>query len=283
VITPILPRYAARYAVALATSLLPLAPALAVDLPHVGECVDCHGGHGTFEVNQAEAACRSCHFAGGPASEMEVGSHARSGSTSGIACGTCHDPHEQQPIVGKFLRAKIEYPVSNELVVDFAGGGFDALCLACHGQGPAPTEPFDWGASKHGAAGAELLGPATAPTGFQLLSPYASALRGSYTVACLTCHGPHAGPIPSLVRPVVNVAPVSVGADGKILQKTLCNSCHQENGDRHHTADAAGKVGTVVSDCTSCHPLLWDPVRYTYYFDMNTCTTSSCHGHATFF
>jgi len=118
------------------------------DSPHTIDagvnCTSCHFSHYAYpnpfsEAWCAERLCKSCHVETGKAAPQQ--NHFA--ATDTIYCGTCHNPHSQQPqYPHDFIRTAVSTPHSGDRALTFANGtdfvhgapNYDGVCEICHTQ-----------------------------------------------------------------------------------------------------------------------------------------------------
>jgi predicted CXXCH cytochrome family protein len=189
--------------------------------------------------------CAKCHvdqssLAGGPhdwhraeaAATIEAAaSWPEASAATGDRCLACHRPHgDETHGLNRVPPAKGE-------------PSHEAACIACHP-----------GAARHAAGDMAALHPRLVPADAVSHNvPTFEAERADLrTIACLTCHNPHAGGgTPSLVR---------VPPDQPAAQ--VCSECHKDVAPIALTAHAPDRLlaaGFDAHTCTPCHAVHGDP------------------------
>ncbi len=202
------------------------------------KCVVCHdphmSDHPAFLHKPPGQVCSTCHtqqssVAGGP-HDLSQSASAWPAESRVIAdpCLACHRPHGTED-TGLFRMAGSQ-------------GGADAGCRACH-----PGNLWNVPADK-AAVHPQIASSAAAAT----CLPFGSTANGDPGVmACKTCHDPHAGGGPKLLRV----------AAGKSSQD-LCLNCHA--GAAHvgltgHATASMNKAGFDAVACGPCHTVHAEP------------------------
>ena len=202
-----------------------------------GECLTCHNPHGSANKrilkDAPTALCVSCH------AEFKDQMAARFTHPPAAAgdCASCHEPHGSdaehllpadlgKACLGCHKSAASEFPEDGQHA-PFAAGE----CLSCHRPHASSrehllaTEPSLICRSCH----AEVSGEKTAAV------RHTPAQRGQ----CLSCHGPHGGYPPGLLR--------------RADSRTLCLSCHEEEGRMIVQKDLTLHPPFQKGPCLACH------------------------------
>ena len=93
--------------------------AMAIDAPHTNDCYACHKSHGPSYPTLLGNLCESCHFDGGPATDVVTHSSRTTDDGYGnwdLDCWACHDVHKQQQeywgsIYGKYIKRNLRAPI----------------------------------------------------------------------------------------------------------------------------------------------------------------------------
>jgi DmsE family decaheme c-type cytochrome len=213
-------------------------------------CLSCHAGAQEHAASagekkppsirkgpEANASCLSCH-AGSPKHANWQGSAHQ---LAGVACATCHNPHEQRPGTpeqGSTLRGATETA---------------RKCLECHGSVRAAlhqrsAHPMRDGQmdcaschNPHGSTGEKLIEQGSVN---ELCYSCHQNMRGPFLWEhspvredCLTCHRAHGSNYPQMLQ-------------ARVTQ--LCQSCHQQG--RHQTLPGLpASVWVGNRACLNCH------------------------------
>lgn len=253
-----------------------------------GPCSSCHMFHRYARAAEDSTLdpggkCITCHQQGRCAEERVLGSV----NHQGVSCVGCHDPHmsdhpaflrhapgqvcsschvEQAGVVGgrhDLAVASTAWPAESRAIADpclachrphgnddtglfrMAGslGGADASCRACH-PGNAWNVPGD----------RAMVHPQVGRSG-NLVSclPLNEADGAPPSIACKTCHDPHAGPDSGAMLLRV--------ASGQSAQD-LCVTCHTDMSHlalTGHAATSLAAAGSNSAACAPCHTVHADP------------------------
>lgn len=229
-------------------------------------CLACHDGHASDNTSLLKSSpselCGSCHdtkSAGWRRSHVVPGA-----SASGGDCMSCHDPHSSSGRSGAMLKRTQHAPFE------------ERDCSSCHEDSNIRT-----------VGNKELCGRCHAETVASIESVPVVHAAMADSSSCMTCHSPHVGDTPALLRKTgysvctdchktINLSDSLVhtpakedcaichtphgGSDGSLLVETdamvLCGGCHEDAtkthfhpmGDQTKNPDNKGKIV-----CTSCH------------------------------
>lgn len=214
-------------------------------------CTDCHNPHELrfphYLSARPEDVCAKCHvdqvrLAGGPhdwhrspadPSNQQIADWPAASLQAADRCLACHRPHGDETH-GLFRVPPAKGEPSHE-----------AACIACHP-----------GAARHATGSQAALHPRQVPAEAVsgALPTFAAERMDERTIACLTCHNPHAGSgLPSLVR----VPPGQPAAQ-------LCSECHRHVAPialTAHSPDRLLAAGLDAHTCTPCHAVHGDASR----------------------
>lgn len=213
-------------------------------------CASCHRGAAEHVASGGEKkpaslkrgamaadACLACHEGSASQAHWTGSAHER----AGLACASCHDPHESRPGTPRAAKA---LPGPTETT---------KRCLECHGSVRAAmnqrsSHPLKDGVmdcaschDPHGTAGEKLLKRSSVN---DLCYSCHQNLRGPFLWEhspvredCLTCHKAHGSNSPKILQ-------------ARITQ--LCQSCHQQG--RHQTLPGVpASVWVGNKACLNCH------------------------------
>jgi len=198
------------------------------------KCTDCHDphmrDHPMFLREAPGQVCSQCHtqqaaVAGGPHdSTRNAGAWPAESTAIRDACLACHRPHGNED-TGLFRMAG-------------ALGGVDAGCRACHASNA-------WDAHSNKAAVHPPVAIAATASGCLPLEE--DPASGAFTMACKTCHDPHASGAGAskLLR---------VEAGG--AARDLCLSCHTDMSHiamTGHAGTSLAQAGLNAVACGPCH------------------------------
>lgn len=213
-------------------------------------CVSCHAGAQEHAASggekkppslergpEANASCLACH-AGNPKQAHWQGSVHQS---AGVACATCHDPHEQN--LGTPQQAKTlpgPTPTTKK-------------CLECHGGARAALHQRSAHPMRDGQMDCASCHDPHGTTGEKLIR------QGSVNELCYSCHQNMRGPFLWEHSPVREDCLTCHKAHGsnqpQMLQARvtqLCQSCHQQG--RHQTiASLPTSLWVGNRACLNCH------------------------------
>lgn len=214
------------------------------------DCESCHQGAAEHVASggekkpaslkrgaKAAGACLTCHEGSAKQAHWSGSAHER----AGLACASCHDPHESRPGTP---RAAKGLPGPTETTKG---------CLECHGSVRAAmnqrsSHPLKDGTmdcaschDPHGTAGEKLLKKSSVN---DLCYSCHQNMRGPFLWEhspvredCLTCHKAHGSNSPKILQ-------------ARITQ--LCQSCHQQG--RHQTLPGVpASVWVGNKACLNCH------------------------------
>jgi len=240
-------------------------------------CIGCHAPHGGAGAKAAGAKLAGAVAIATTCSSCHTKAHGdRSLHAGGVACTTCHKPHE---FAASLLHDAAGRP-AHGIPAPAAKAEEAALCASCHAAKTAAVAArpghAECGAC-HGAAHTPVKKPACATCHAQ---ETASAPRGHS--ACTQCHDAHSGSLGT------HAACASCHADKPKEQHGAlpggCASCHTPHGPKgvttppacttchaRPTLDGLHSVAAHSASCASCHSS-HAPVRS----DRATCT-STCH------
>lgn len=199
-------------------------------------CLDCHNPHDTqhghFLRDEPHKVCATCHAeqAGallGSPHDFDAQSPcwpALSRETQD-RCLACHRPHATAP--------EARFRIAPE-----TRASADGACIACHREA-------DWDAPGAQAAlhprpsAAEFDWPEELPLVFD-------HQHDTGRIGCRTCHDPHGGAQPGLMRRVS--APLAPGG------MDACQACHSDTRTIVHVAHSAGRLSQAGFDSANCAP-----------------------------
>jgi predicted CXXCH cytochrome family protein len=205
--------------------------------PAAGECLTCHDPHGTGHKgilrNAQKDLCVSCHDGIAAHNEARV---THPPVVEG-RCTSCHEPHgsEAAHLVPADV-SKACMACHKSVEISMAGSGRHAPykegeCLSCHEPhsssraGLLAVEPLQLCRTCHEESAEDKAA----------WSRHLPVKRGQ----CLSCHGPHGGFEPGLQR----------RGDGR----TLCVSCHTEQGEVMSRKDLTVHEPFSEGSCLTCH------------------------------
>lgn len=213
-------------------------------------CISCHAGAQDHAASggekkpaslkhgaEANTACLACHSASPKHASWQGSSH----QAAGVACASCHNPHEMKgatPQQAKTLPGMTEGT---------------RKCLECHGGMRAALNQRSSHPLRDGQMECASCHDAHGTTGEKMLR------QGSVNELCYSCHQNFRGPFLWEHSPVREDCLTCHKAHGsnnpQMLQARvaqLCQSCHQQG--RHQTIPGVpASVWVDNKSCLNCH------------------------------
>lgn len=213
-------------------------------------CTSCHAGAQAHAASggetrpprlergpEANSACLSCHSRSPKHAHWQGSAH----QSAGLACASCHDPHERQ---ARTPEQQKRLPGASRTA---------ETCLGCHGgvraalhqrsAHPMRDGKMDCASchDPHGSTGEKLIRQGSVN---ELCYSCHQNMRGPFLWEhspvredCLTCHKPHGSNYPQMLQ-------------ARVTQ--LCQSCHQQG--RHQTLPGLpASIWVGNRACLNCH------------------------------